>query len=326
MKPHTLILFCIFMLSFTFGMAQKKESRIERRAKQRAQYKVDQKVDRTVDEAVDNVFNGLFKKKKKKTTIDQQESIPATVPASDDTEEVYEEAEAERQAQEALAKMFGNDTGEAWEPIQNNSPISFDMSITSEKKGETTTSNIKYTFDTWLLGIQFQQEGELEKMLLIMDNQKGSMTTVIEEDGKRKGYRMKRNKINTDAFAGSTETSDFKITATGNTKMIDGYFCREYLIESNSGTTKAWLTKEIQANFDQIFNSLSMPTKVKANPQDNPLFLYREYGVLIEANSTMDDGEGPEIIHTKITNIKTGAQIDQRILDISDAEIMGIGN
>jgi hypothetical protein len=63
---------------------------------------------------------------------------------------------------------------------------------------------------------------------------------------------------------------------------------------------------------------------VKGQKKDNKMMVYQQYGVLIEATTVEKDGK--ETTHTKVSNIKTGNQIDRSILDISDVEIMGIGN
>jgi hypothetical protein len=103
--------------------------------------------------------------------------------------------------------------------------------------------------------------------------------------------------------------------------MIDGYFCREYLMETEDGTTHAWLTKEVQADMSQLYSGFTGAAKGKQ--QDPKMMIYQNYGVLIE--STTVDEKRKEKTHTKVTNIKMGDQIDRSILDISDAEIMGVG-
>lgn len=316
MKIRIVVLLIIGLLSSNLLSAQNIPKRVERRAKHRAESKVNREVDKTVDKALDNVFDGLFgKKKKKKKEADEAETVPAEASEHEDSE-VYDEAETQRQAQEAIARMMGGEQ-EDWEPIKNDFPISFEMAITSERKGETTTNNVKYTFDTWLLGMQMEQDGQ--DMLMLLDNENGTMTTVMEKDGKRQGYRMNRRMFGTPDM--DEMMDDVKINPTGNTKMIDGYFCREYLIETEDGTTNAWLTKEIRANMSQMYGGFVGAAKGKK--QDNQMMLFQDYGVLIESKTVQKNGK--ETIHTKVSNIKMGDQIDRSILDISDVEVMGVG-
>lgn len=311
MKLRLVTLLLIGLFSMTLLPAQDVGKRVERRAKHRAESKVNQKVDRTVDQAVDDVFNGLFGKKKKKKKTEEVE------PPTQADEEAYEEAEAQRDAAIA-ARIMGQRT-EPWEPVKNDFPISFDMSITAEEKGKASTSQISYTFDTWLLGMQMKQE-EGETMLVVFDNEKGTMTTVIEQDGKRQGYRMNRGALNQDAM--DEQMDDIKITPTGNSKMIDDYFCREYLIETKQGTTNAWLTKEIQADMNQLYSGFV--GAAKGRKQDNNMMIYQQYGVLIEATTVEKDGK--TTTHTKVSNIKTGDAINRGIFDIGDVEIADFGN
>ncbi len=319
MKIRLTVLLMIGLLSTGLLSAQNIPKRVERRAKHRAESKVNREVDKTVDKAMDNVFDGLFGKKKKKQKnkeVEETETVPVEASGHEDSD-AYEDAEAQRRAQETIANMM-NSEPEDWEPIKNEFPISFDMSITSERKGETTTSKVKYTFDTWLLGMQMQQENE--EVLMILNNENGTMTTVMEEDGKRRGYRMNRRMFGTPDMENMVD--DINIKPTGNTKMIDNYFCREYLIETEDGTTNAWLTKEIQANMSQMYGGFA--GAAKGQKRDNKMMLYQNYGVLIE--STTVEKNGKETTHTKVSNIKMGDQIDRSILDISDVEVMGVGN
>lgn len=318
MKIRIAVLLIVGLLSSNLLTAQSVSKRAENRAKRRAESKVNREVDKTVDKAFDNVFDGLFGKKKKKSKEKKGETVPDESIEHEDSE-VYDEAEAQRRAQEAMANMMGGKPQE-WEPIKNDLPISFDMKITTDQNGKTSTAEIKYTFDTWLLGMQMQGDEKEEGALLLLDNEKGTMTTVTEEDGKRQGYRMNSGMFGTPNVDDAMD--EVKVTATGNTKMIDDYFCREYLIEAKDGTTHAWLTKEIQADMSKLYAGFA--GAVKGKKQDNKMMIYQNYGVLIEGTTVEKDGK--RTTHTKVSNIKTGDQIDRSILDISDVEIMNIGN
>ncbi|MCB0633918.1 MAG: DUF4412 domain-containing protein, partial [Lewinella sp.] len=249
MKTRTFIVLMISLLSSSLLSAQQSEvDRQAQRAKNRAKYKVDREVDKTVDKAMDDVIGSIFGKKKKKkqetgTEVEEAEAVPVEAQQDPDA---YDEAEAERRAQARVAAMMGGGTNEDWEPVKNDFPISFDMEVISDDKKDNT--HIKYTFDTWLLGMEFQSDEQKDKMLLILDNEKGTMTTVTGEAGSRQGYRMGRGMMNMGtAVTEEMDSKDISITPTGNTKMIDGYFCREYLIKTEDATTNAWMTKEIQA-------------------------------------------------------------------------------
>jgi hypothetical protein len=325
MKTRTFFVLLIALLSCTLLSAQKPVERQTQRVKNRAQYKVDREVDRKVDQAMDEVIGSIFGKKKKKKeqapNVEEAEAVPAE--AQEDAE-AYDEAEAERRAQARTAAMMGGGSTEDWEPIKNDFPISFDMEVTGD--GKNDNANIRYTFDTWLLGMEFQSEDSDDKMLLIMDNEKGTMTTVSGEPGKRQGYRMGRGMMNMGAVADDMEDEDITFTPTGNTKMIDGYFCREYLVKTEDATTNAWLTKEIQANFIELFTSLSVPGKSRNGAKDNALYKYREYGMMLEGTTVTEGKKGSSTTTIKIRNVKLGDQIDRSILDISDVNVMGIGN
>lgn len=319
MKIRIAVLLIAGLLSTTLLSAQNVGKRVENRAKYRAESKVNREVDKTVDKAMDNVFDGLFgkkKKKKKEAKETEAETVPAEASGHEDNE-AYNDAEAQRQAQETINRMLGGEQ-EEWEPVKNDAPISFNMEITSEEKNKTTTSKVKYTFDTWLLGMQMEQDGE--EMLLLLDNENGTMTTVMEKDGKRQGYQMSRRMFGMPDMDEVTEGT--KITPTGNTKMIDGYFCREYLVESKEGTTHAWMTKEIQADMYQLYGGFVGAAKGQKKKNNNTMMLYKDYGVMLEATTEQKNGEK---VHTKISNIKLGDKIDRSILDISDVEVTNMG-
>lgn len=322
MKLRTFVLTLVAMISVgTLSSAQSAGKKIENRAKRRAEYKVNREVDKSVDKAIDNVFDGLFGKKKKKPKKEDQTTVPGGAAGQEDSE-VYDEAEKQRKSQEAVAGMMGGAKRGNWVPVRNDYPISFNMLITSEQKGKEEVTNVRYTLDTWVLGMAMQPESEGEEMLLLMDNENGTMTTVMEKDGKRQGYRMNRSAIDYDAY--SQDQEETKITATGNTKMIDGYFCREYLIEHREGTTNAWMTKEIQADFGKLYLGFSGSPAGKGQQKNDQLFKYKDYGMMLEGTTVSKNGK--ETTRILISNLKTGDQIDRSILDLSNVEIMGIGN
>ncbi|NRB47003.1 MAG: hypothetical protein HRU41_04980 [Saprospiraceae bacterium] len=333
MKPRTLLFLILALCTLTSTMSL-AQSRAETRAKNRANQNVDRKIDQSVDKAF-NKIEGLFKRKNKKkkkkkgeTETTQETTTQEKSGNTDQSEEEYQEEQAQNMVNNILKGMGGND--EPWEPYQNEYPMSFVMDMaTTDKKGRVEKTNIQYVFDTWKLGMIYTLE-DGETMQMILDNQEGSMTTVMDQDGEKQGFKMKQRKYNIPEAEEETdktwEDQGVSIKKTGRTKTTEeGYFAHEYEVTSNDGNGTMWTTEDLPINFLNVMQSSFARTqqagnKKQAHPSMNT---YGVKGFPIETHFT--DSKGKETVDMYIKKFKTGDQIDRSPLDTKGVKIMSMG-
>jgi outer membrane lipoprotein-sorting protein len=282
------------------------QERAKRRAENKANQRVDQKVDDAVNKAADAI-EGLFKKKNSDNTENPPAEGEEAAPQGDSTE-VRE------------GGIFGSmGFGEEFEPYENPVQMSMSMAmITTDKRGKVQEMTMHYTFDTWATGMEMIAEEGQTKILL--DNQKGKMTVVTSDDGKTQAIRMRQPRVDYAEFM--PDESEFTITDLGNTKVINGYNCREYLIEHEDGTTNAWLTNDIDADYEGVLRAMAMQTRQKKGKNGNqPIIPFK--GFPIQTTTVSEDGK--ETVETTYSNLRFGADIDKSVFDLEGVEIMDIG-
>ncbi|GJM33705.1 MAG: hypothetical protein DHS20C18_27060 [Saprospiraceae bacterium] len=309
MQIKRIILLLVLALSTTLCL--NAQSRVEQRAKNRANQNVDREIDKAVDKTFDKVGD-IFKKKKKKKKEADLETV--------EEEEVMTEEEIERQRQEMITRMMGGGSSEDWEPIKNEFQISFDAEIKNLTKGKEEIMHATYTFDTWKTGMTLKTENE-EEMRMILDNQEGSMTTIMEQDGKKQGYKMRQQVVN---MADNVTDDDIKITKTSETKTINGYFCTKYIVEMDHGTSSAWITQDIKLDFNMLMQSMRVKQQKKQKSGGINLSAYQGLeGMPIQTTYVSKNNKETSIV--TMSNIKTGDKINRKTLDTSGVEIMSMG-
>lgn len=282
------------------------QERAKRRAENKANQRVDQKVDDAVNKAADAI-EGLFKKKNSDNTENPPVEGEETTPQGDSTE-VRE------------GGIFGSmGFGGEFEPYEN--PVQMNMSmevITTDKRGKVQEMTMHYTLDTWATGMEMIAEEGRTKILL--DNQNGKMTVVTSDDGKTQAIRMRQPRVDYEEFM--PDESEYTITDLGNTKVINGYNCREYLIEHEDGTTNAWLTNDIEADYEGVLRAMATQMRQKKGKNGNqPIIPFN--GFPIQTTTVSEDGK--ETVETTYSNLRFGADIDKSVFDLEGVEVMDIG-
>ncbi|MCS7075329.1 MAG: DUF4412 domain-containing protein [Bacteroidia bacterium] len=172
------------------------------------------------------------------------------------------------------------------------------MSITQEYKikGDRAVAEVKVG------GIPVQK--------MYVDGAKKDIYMLRETD-KKVAVRIKVNDTSKD-----DDKNKVKVTETKETKDILGYKCTKIIIEDNKKTTIAWVTKEVNIDFDKLFGS--------RKEKDAPTF--SKYGFPIEIESKDEN----KAITMKVTKIEKNSISDSIFPDLSQYEIqdmpsMGLG-
>lgn len=302
LKVLLLSLTCI-LLSDSVGA----QERIKNRAENRANQRVDQKVDQAVDKAA-GAIEGLFRRKGKNSN---NETEPTET--GDQPEETSSTAESEQGG--ILSRLSNN---REFEPYENPILMNLSADITTiDKRGKENKVTVHYTFDTWATGMKLVSEEGTARILL--NNQEGDMTIISENDGETQGMKMRQPSINYEELM--PDQSEYTITPLDNFREIDGYNCREHLIEHEEGTTNAWITTDIDIDPEVIMRAMASQMRQKKNSSSQQLFNIP--GLPIE--STTVSANGKETVIARYYDLKFGDDIDKSIFDTSGVNIVNMG-
>lgn len=311
MRMYRLLLMCLALaLTTTIAHAQVTD-RAKNRAEDRANQRVDQKVDQAVDKAAEKL-ESLFKKKSQSTTEPAEEQIEQTNPSATPDEST------EQQPAPNMGGIFSSlGMGGKFEPYQNEVLMNMSMDITTTNaRGKSDKMTMHMTLDTWATGINAVTEDSQSRILL--DNKEGQMTVITTTKDGTQGFKMRQPVIEDTELA--AEEATFKVTDLGNTRTIDGYKCREYLIEHEEGTTNIWLTKDL--DIDPTVMARALAAQAKQARQKNTMTFQKMEGFPIEATTVSKNGKDTTFAH--YYNIKLG-NIDKSVFDTSGIEIMNLG-
>lgn len=216
----------------------------------------------------------------------------------------------EKATTNAIEGMLGG----MMEPAPTESEYAFTgymvMEVTSiDKKGKAEDpTRIQYLLssDAQFMGMAFvdpKQAGTTTTS--IMDSKNQAMVMLMEDKGKKSSMALK---LDYDKMQGivdeeaekQLETPDYKITKTGNSKTILGYPCEEYLVTTEDGEGRYWVT-------DKPIDGLSM-----FSPQSNPMVSDKTMERYSSMFSNAPKGSFMEMIFTD----KEGAVTDMKVVEI----------
>lgn len=186
------------------------------------------------------------------------------------------EKEAEKIAQKKLEKAFENIYGQdslsggGFDMEKILSGISLDIETASEYSfqgysnmlinGTDEKGNIQDPFEmrtfvnqegkTVAMEFENRDKKKTDRTILIYDLERNASIFLLDSDGEKSsmtyGYDFSKMSENLDFknWEEEIETEEFELRKTGNTKMIHGYNCEEYLADSEDGITIYWLTNK----------------------------------------------------------------------------------
>lgn len=132
------------------------------------------------------------------------------------------------------------------------------MQITSEKEVMQVDYYLPESSDYF--GMAIKDKRITGDIMMVYDVDREAMFTFMKNDGKniKMAVEFKTN-------AAETIEPTFDIKATGNTKTILGYNCKEYNMTGEDITATIWITKEVNIRFPSTFHSVK---KNKSNNQE----------------------------------------------------------
>lgn len=148
---------------------------------------------------------------------------------------------------------------------------------------------------TYFIGESCFKAAMAKDMAMIFDTKNKVVITLIEAS--KTAMVMSSDKINAYAQHQNTDSEhkNYKITRTGNTKVILGYTCEEVIAESDDSKSVIWIAKETGINISEAFaNYFSTNMKGASNEA-------YQGGLMMEMTSY--DKKGEIQAHMLITSI-----------------------
>ena len=146
------------------------------------------------------------------------------------------------------------------------------------------------------------------------------MTVISEDDGETQGIRMQQPVVDYQELL--PDPNSYTITDLGNNREIDGYSCREYLIEHEEGTTNAWVTNDLNINPAVIMKAMASQMSQRRNSNSTQPF-YEMPGLPIESTTVSKNGK--ETVVTHYYDFKIGNNIDKSVFDTAGVNIINMG-
>lgn len=217
---------------------------------------------------------------------------------------------SEKATNDAIDGMFGG----IMQPAPTESDYSFKgymvMEVTSKDKKGKSEAPVRFQYllssDTKFMGMSFSDPEKPEtRTTTIMDTENQAMVILLEDEGEKSSMAMK---LDYDKVQGivdeeaedQLEQSEYEITKTGNTKTILGYACDEYLVTTEDGEGRYWVTEE-------PIDGVSM-----FSPQSNPLVSSKT----IERYSSMFANAPKGTFMEMIFTDKEGAVTDMKVVEL----------
>lgn len=175
------------------------------------------------------------------------------------------------------------------------------MEVTStDKKGKSDTpTRINYLLgdNVEFMGMSFADpKSPKQKTTTIMDTKNQAMVMLLDNEGQKSSMAMKLNydkiqeMVDEEASEQITDPG-YEITKTGKTKDILGYTCEEYLVKSEDGEGRYWVT-ENPINGFSMFSPQSNPMiSNKTMERYDSFFTQAPKGTFLEMIFTSKDGE-----------------------------------
>lgn len=265
--------------------------------------KVDQRVDRKVDEAIDDALDNIFNKKKKEAgEVDTDGDGEAdTEISSDDQGNVTIKSDES----EVSISMDEEESNEA---VQPSSFIgSFTLSSSEYKNGKLQKDNpvvMNYHIDKFQFATEMEsQDEEVTEMIMIYDRQTRKSTMKTVKGNEKTAMITKIPNIKVGVSNTSVDEGNYSITPTGKTRVIEGYNCKEYLVETEKEINHIWLTEEISMDV----TSLTDFVKVKDSNGGMTNFsnVYKINGFMLESHIEIKGKDETTDIYIK--NLKIGS-------------------
>lgn len=262
MKLTITFISIFFSTTLLFGQIVDKT---EQKAVNKTNQRIDNKIDRGIDKGLDAV-EGLFKKK---NTNDKQ--------SNDNGSDQSQNSAKSSDAQSTMSMFGGKANVEDSYNFDHNILLDVDTYDKKGKKQDPMEMKMYFSDDQPNFGMEVEMEGS--KNFMIFDMKTYQIVSLIENDGQKMGVAMK---LNPEKFEERLDKSskddqekiDYKFIKTGKSKVISGYNCDEYEMESTEKDPEwdqsFWVTDEVDANWLENMTKMAASNKQLSKKMEIP--------------------------------------------------------
>jgi hypothetical protein len=221
---------------------------------------------------------------------------------------------ANEKASKAGSSAFEGMMGSMMEPATTESEYAFTgfmvMEVVStDKRGKSEDPvQIQYLLSKQpeFMAMNFKDPKKPENTTTtIMDTKNQAMVMLMSADGQKSSFAIKMDYEKMQGLVDEEaedqlENPDYKLTKTGNSKTILGYDCEEWLVVTEDGEGRYWVTED-------PIDGLSM-----FSPQSNPMVSNKTVERYSSMFSNAPKGSFMEMIFTE----KDGSKTDMKVIEI----------
>lgn len=156
----------------------------------------------------------------------------------------------------------------------------FNMTTKTFKNNEPTGKEIVSQFHFMNDEVAFVMPDGNKKTTSIMNPETHMMTTLIDDNGKKSGTKMKMPAI---MMKEGEDKDPVTITPTTETKVINGYNCKKFTMENTEYTGYIWITQDVKWNYSEFANKMgkmvsrgTKGAKLDPNMKGFPIQVYQQ--------------------------------------------------
>ncbi|MEZ4776286.1 MAG: DUF4412 domain-containing protein [Bacteroidia bacterium] len=303
--PLKSITIVVLLLAFFAGISPASaQINVGNKVKRKVDQRVDRKVDDAIDDALDNIFN---KKKKEAGEVDTDGDGEADTEISSD-----DQGNVTIKSKESEVSI-SMDEEESNEAVQPSSFIgSFTLSSSEYKNGKLKKDNpvsMTYHIDKFQFATELEsQDDEVTEMIMIYDRQTRKSTMKTVKGNEKTAMITKIPNIKVGVSNTSVDKENYTITPTGQTRVIEGYLCKEYIVDTEKELSHVWLTEDLNVDVTSLTDFIKV--KDSNGGMTDYTNVYKIKGFLLESHTeTKGKDETHDIF---IKNLKIGS-VDKNI-------------
>lgn len=239
MKKITVTLFSLLVIMSTVS-AQSLAERAARRLNRVAEQKAEEVIGRKLEQKFGELMEDIYTMGEDSTAIRMEDDRVIMTDENGNDVELTAEPDEEALANVEASQWVGHFTMES-----------------RQFKGGREVKDSPMLIDYYInpYDVAFKIPSDEGESIMIMHRRTGKITTLMtDENGEKTGMVMPMLRVKTTIGSTDVESQEYSMTATGNTKTIEGFLCEEYQIETEEQSGTVWMTKEWGFDYGVLFD------------------------------------------------------------------------
>jgi len=261
----TCIFTALLLLFLSANVNAQIGNRIKERIKQNTERKIEEKVVNKAGEKTDQALDSLFKTRKRPGHSSTKKSSP-----KDGGSEGNNSNNGSSERKSSIPQSSGFNFGEMMNATYESSytlNLHMEIEVKSQekpkKKVETATMDMYYGEDCYMMEFKDEKNKSAQSSKALMDLKNNTSIVLNDEDmsGIAISMKLMSDQINKsiENYQDTASLNDeYTFKKTGKTKVIAGYNCEEYLIETEDVVMNVWYTDEITVDMYQNLSEYPM--------------------------------------------------------------------